>query len=162
MQRHRSLIAAAYVVGIALVVVPFADAAITVLPFRPDDVRWRFGVIGVLANALLIPDAGLLLLLTTAILAGHTRARTVLGVLAVIGVVGCVAAIGLFSLDAVQTRAVVRPGMGVPFAVASVSAVVKLLLATATLVVLSVVGLRAPASPVAPEKHAPLPLIPPR
>lgn len=162
MQRQRNLIAGAYLVGIALVLVPLLDAAISVLPFRADDVRWRFGVVGVLANALLIPNAGLLLVLTIATLAGHTTVRRTVGVVAAVAGAVCVFAIALFSLDAIQARATVRAGMGVPFAVATLSAMAKLLLSTITLVVLALAGLRAASTPAADDRPSTLPLIPSR
>lgn len=140
MPRHRGLALGAYLVGAALILLPLFDASISISPPRFDDVRWRFGAAGLLANALLIPNSGLLLLLITAISYEHTTFRRAVGVLALIGVAVWLAAIGVFALDALQTRVAVRPEMSASFKVASWSAIGKMLVEAATLTVLGFVG----------------------
>ena len=140
MQRHRGLPLGAYLVGATLVVIPLFDAMLSISPAQPGDFRWRFGAAGLVANATMIPEAGLLLLLLTAIGYQHTMFRRVLGVLAFVGALACALTIGLFALDALQTRPAVRPEMMTSFVVAGISAIFKLLIAAVTLVVLGIVG----------------------
>lgn len=142
MQRHPGLAAAAYLVGATLILIPLLDAAASVSPPFPGDFRWRFGAAGLLANALLIPNLGVLLLLVTAIGYGHSTFRRVVGVFAFIGVALCVTGIVMFALDALQTRPAVRPEMNASFAVASASAIAKMVLGAVTLFVLGLVGVR--------------------
>src|SRR5437762_3646353 len=136
----RGLSVAAYLVGGTLMLLPLVDASLSIAPFTPGEVRWRFGAAGLMASALLLPNAGLLLLLATAIVNGHTVVRRVVGILALAGAVVCVLGTLLFILDAIQTRPQVRPGMTTSFIVASVVAVMKLLIAAATQVAIGLVG----------------------
>lgn len=142
MQRPRAIALGVYLVGAALVLLPLFDAIVSISPLRWDDVRWRFGAAALLANALLIPNAGLLLLLLASINHGHATFRRVLGVCAFVGVAFWLFAIGMFGLDAVQSRAAVRSDMSTSFAIASWSALGKMLVGTITLFVLGLIGIR--------------------
>jgi hypothetical protein len=142
MQRHSGLALGTYLVGAALIVLPLFDASISTWPFRFGDVRWRFGASGLFANALMIPNAGLLLILAAAITYGHNRFRRVIGVVAVAGAALWLVAIVMFGLDAIQARPLARPEMRTSFAVASWSAVGKMLLSAVTLFVLGLIGIR--------------------
>src|SRR5438876_5327559 len=132
MERPRGLVLATYLVGGTLTVLPLLDAWLSVSPFHMEDVRWRFGAAGLAANSLLLPSAGLLLLLAAAIVYGHTVFRRVLGVVALVAALACSIGVILFVLDAVQTRPEVRPGMSASFLLASSAAAVKMLIAVVT------------------------------
>jgi hypothetical protein len=47
-----------YVVGVSLIIVPFANVALTVYPWRPADPGWRFGTWGFLLGAMTLPMLG--------------------------------------------------------------------------------------------------------
>jgi hypothetical protein len=101
----------------------------------------------------MLPCAGLLLLLATAIWNEHTVFRRTLGVVALLSALICLVGVVLFVLDAVQTRPEVRPGMISSFLIASSSAVIKLLLATITLFAVGLVGVRGMRSKGARDRH---------
>src|SRR5205823_5520033 len=105
MDRIRGLSLAAYLVGGAMVLLPLVDASLSITPFQLTDVHWRFGASGLVANAMLMPTAGLLLLLVTAIWYGHARVRRTLGAAAFVAMAFCVLTFAMFTLDAVQTHA---------------------------------------------------------
>jgi hypothetical protein len=101
---------------------------VSTAPFRFGNVQWRFGAVGLLSNTLLTPGLGYLIVVVTAVTLRHVRAQRVLSVLAWVIAAGLLALLGMFSLDALQTRAMVTPAMHTPFIIASVTAAGKLLL----------------------------------
>ena len=119
----------AYVVALALVLIPLADVAVAVFPWRMMEPRWRFGATGVVSNALLLPLAGLLVGLAVSVIAEHRLTRKVIGVVGVVAAMLCVLLLIVFGLDAVQTRAAVRPEMRAGFATAAIAAAFKLCMA---------------------------------
>jgi hypothetical protein len=128
----RQLAPAAYLVAFALVFIPLFDAAMSLVPFRLGAAAWRFGAVGLLSNALMIPAIGVLIALTTAVVLGHERTQRVFSILCWITAAILLAALVAFSLDALQTRASVQPAMKLSFAVASATAAAKLLLGSVT------------------------------
>jgi len=154
MERTRGVALATYLVGGTLTLLPLLDASLALAPFQLADVRWRFGAAGLAANSLMIPSAGLLLLLVTAIAHGHNLFRRILGVVSLLLAVVCLSAMVLFILDAVQTRPDVRPELGTSFLAATGSAIAKMLIAAATLWAIGVVSLRGMRPK---EKMAPTP-----
>ena len=143
MNRYRFLGLAAYLVATTLIVVPFFDAAMSLWPWQPGSARWRFGAVGLGSNALMVPCAGVLIALATSITLGHLRAARLLGIVCALGAFFTTLAILLFALDAMQTRADVNPAALLSFNVASLTAVVKLMLGTATLAAFARAGIRS-------------------
>ena len=133
MNRYRALAVPAYIVGLSVFAVPLIDAAAQLWPFGLGSATWRFGAIGLLSNAFIIPVIGLLILLATAVVLEHKRVLSAIGWASAISAVIIPPLIVLFALDAVQTRVDVRPEIKLSFAVASFTAVGKLLLAMVTL-----------------------------
>lgn len=152
MQRTRSLVAGSYVVGFALLLVPLTDAVLSVWPAQMGDFRWRYGAAGIMANALLVPVAGLLVLQWVAVIAEHRVMRRMLGAASLAGALLCLATMALFVLDALQTRPNVRPEMNASFISASVGALAKLLLHTAALACFAVAGFRGGAKSSTPAR----------
>jgi len=146
MSISKRLAPATYLVGFALVCVPLADAFTSTLPSHVHDPRWRFGAVGLVSNAILFPALGALIAVSAAVAFDHRRVRRVLGVLAAVVAVLCVAALGTFVLDAIQTHGGVRANLQLSFAVASTTAALKLVIATATFAALGVAALRGPAT----------------
>jgi hypothetical protein len=128
----RRLAPCLYLVAFILIVVPLFDAAISTLPFRPGNVQWRFGAIGLLSSTLLTPGLGFLLAVVTAVTLQHVLVQRVLAILSWVAVAAVLALLVLFTLDALQTRPMVRPEMRMAFIVASTTAAGKLLLWTIT------------------------------
>lgn len=120
----------AYVVALALLLIPIGDVAVAVFPWRMMEPRWRFGATGVVSNALLLPLAGLLIGFVVSVIAEHRLIRKLTGVTGLLAAMVCVLLLVVFGLDAVQTRAAVRPEMRAGFATAAIGAAFKICMAT--------------------------------
>ena len=142
---NRHFARAAYVVGLALILIPMFDAGTSILPFRFGEARWRYGSVGLLSNSLLIPMAGVLIVFAVATTHNHRRALRALGAGAAVSSVLCVLAIFLFALDAVQSRAGLRPEMQTAFIVGSSTAAAKLLIGALAFGFFALAGLKRPA-----------------
>jgi hypothetical protein len=133
----------AYLVAVSMIFIPLADTWTTLFPWNVGDARWRFGAVGLISNALMIPLAGLLVAFTVAWV---REQRAVMRGVALIGFFGatlCLLALVSFALDALQTRAQVRAEMRLSFNVASITAAIKTLLAGATFAAFGLSGWRA-------------------
>ena len=124
-----------YLMAFILVVVPLVDAAVSITPFHVRNVQWRFGAIGLFTNTLLTPGVGFMLAVVTAAILQHLRIQRVLAVVSWIAAVALVGLLVVFALDALQTRAMVRPEMMRPFVLASTVAACKLVLWTIAFIV---------------------------
>jgi hypothetical protein len=153
MPNHRWLATAAYLVAGSLIFAPLLDATLGISPMHPMEFRWRFGAIGVLANAVIVPNAGILLMLITAISYRHANFRRALGVLALLAAAGWVVAIGLFVLDALQMRASVPAAMKASFTLAGALAIVKMVVDATVLAALGLVGVRGRGTDVSADER---------
>jgi hypothetical protein len=154
MNRYRYLAFPAYIVALSLIIIPFFDAGASLWPWRPGVAQWRFGAIGLASNAFLIPSAGLLVLLATALTFEHRTTLRIFGIACGVAAVLTGVSILFFSLDAMQTRADVTSAARLSFHVASLTAVVKLVVATAALVGFAMAGLRAARERRTPAREA--------
>jgi len=143
MLQSKQLAWPAYLVAIAMILIPLADAWTTLFPWNFGEARWRFGAVGLVSNALMIPLAGLLIAFVVAWAREQRVLLRVIGVLGFVGATVCLLALVSFALDALQTRAQVRPEMRLSFNVATVFAAVKTLIAGATLLAFGFSGSRA-------------------
>jgi hypothetical protein len=142
MTESRQIAVPAYLVSLALILIPLADVMTTLFPWRVMDARWRFGAVGLISNALLLPMAGLLIAYVAATILNHATTRRVLGILGLLGALVGVVALGMFALDSLQTRASVAPAMRTSFMVATLAASIKTIVATITFVAIGIVALR--------------------
>jgi hypothetical protein len=156
MIESRQLAWPAYLVSLGMIFLPLSDVATSLYPWRFMDARWRFGAVGLVSNALLIPVVGLFLALVMSTLLDHRVLRRTIGILCGLGAVICLVAAGLFGLDALQTRANVPPQMHASFTVATLAAAFKTLLAIATLAALSVAALRRRSNVEVKQRGVPL------
>ena len=118
----------AYLVAFLLIAIPLFDASMSVAPWTLGSAQWRFGAVGLLSNALMIPAAGALIAVATAVTQDHVRTQRVFRVLCWMGCALVALSIVLFALDALQTRAAIRPEMQLSYQVASITAAFKLIL----------------------------------
>ena len=132
----------AYLVCLALVLLPLVDVMTTLFPWQFAEARWRFGAVGLISNALLLPMAGLLVALAMATATENRAMRLTVGIVSAAAATVSVLALALFGLDAVQTSAVVRPEMRTSFIVASTTAAGKTLIATVTFTFLALAALK--------------------
>jgi hypothetical protein len=148
-----------YLLAVILIVMPLVDAAVSITPFHPRNVQWRFGAVGLFTNTLLTPGLGFMLAVVTAAVLQHLRTQRVLAIVAWIGVVVLLGLLVMFTLDALQTRAMVRPEMMRPFILASTVAACKLVLWTITFAVFARASRVPKASRRGAESAAPAMLI---
>ena len=128
MNNYRQLAPGAYMVAFLLFVIPFFDAILGLAPFNLGSSQWRFGAFGLLSNALMLPASGALIAVATAVILGHTRAQRAFSIISWLAVVTILVSTVLFSLDAIQSRRLIRPDMQLSYFVATGTAVGKLLL----------------------------------
>ena len=147
MTQSRQIAWPAYLVSIALIAIPLVDTFTSLYPFHIGDARWRFGAVGLVSNALLLPVAGMLVAYVTAITLDQRLVRRVIGFAGYASAALCLAALILFGLDALQTRAAVRPERVASFNVAAITAALKTLLAGSTFLAFGVSALRGGFSP---------------
>ena len=165
METNKPLARAGYLLGALLVIMPLFDLVTQVLPLRPGDERWRFGVVGQLSSILLVPLLGLLLIITIATFTDDRRVKRVFG--AICGVLALLLAIlsVLFILDYFQVRTIVKPAAQHVIVVASATAFAKNVLSIITLALLSRAGFAGPKAAIAKRvppviENSSTPLIP--
>src|SRR3954469_18586738 len=61
MLQNRRIVWPAYLIAFSLTVIPPIDAVMQTMPIRFGELRWRWGVFGLLSNAMMIPMIGLLI-----------------------------------------------------------------------------------------------------
>jgi hypothetical protein len=132
----------AYFVALMLIVIPLFDATMSVFPPRFGTAQWRFGALGLLSNASMIPLVGLLIAFVTAGYLDQHRVLKTIGALSLVFAVLTLAALGLFALDAVQARVGIRPELARGYKIASVTAGAKMILASLTFGAFALAGLR--------------------
>lgn len=159
MIESRQLAWPVYLVSAALILIPLSDVFTSLFPWRVLEPRWRFGAVGLISNSLLIPTLGLLLAFVMAALNDHRITRRIIGITALLASSVCLIALVMFALDAVQTRAAVRPEMRVSFNVASVAAAVKTLIAGVTAFAIGWAALRRGRSRVSDSKDGDVPIL---
>ncbi len=128
MNNYRQLAPGAYLVAFLLIFIPLFDASLSLAPWHLGSSQWRFGAFGLLSNALMLPAAGALIAVATAIAASQVRMVKVLAILCWFVVAVLVVSTALFSLDAMQSRRMIRPEMALSYYVASATAMGKLVL----------------------------------
>jgi hypothetical protein len=143
MESLRRLTPAAYVVAFVFVLSPLVDVVANFYPFDPGSVQWRYGAVGITSNYLISGVFGLLLGTVAAALAGHTRVLWVFTALDILLAVLLVAMLGLFGLDVLQLRNVVRPEAAAMFKIGALKAGLKLLMVAVSLLTLGVFGYKA-------------------
>jgi hypothetical protein len=99
----RIVVRTATLAGALLVVVPLLNLVNT-WPLNPSSASWRFGAFGLLANTLLLPVIGALLLTAAAAWVSGRRRLWTLALLSGGATVGLLVFLGLFALDALQQR----------------------------------------------------------
>ena len=122
----------AYLVAVAMMLIPMADAWTTLFPWHLGQARWRFAAVGLISNALMIPLAGILIAFAVAAARRQRLLLRVIGIGGFAAAILCGLALVSFVLDALQTRAGVNPDVLLSFHVASVTAALKTALAAAT------------------------------
>lgn len=142
---RRSRLPAYLILGL-VTILPLFDVVALAWPFHPHTINWRFGAVGTIAGSAVAPLLGLVLILELATRIGDRVPIWVVAVLAALWSLLCLTGSGVFILDVLEIRGRVRSQMVERFSVASVWALVKLLLAAIVGAVLAVSAYRTARS----------------
>lgn len=127
--------------GIAMVL-PVLDLLVSVYPLRLGTVVWRFGAIGLLSSAIGAPLLVLFFIFALAVFAGDRKVIVTVGVVAALIALLLVAGTGSFALDALQMKRRVQAAAQQRFMMASMQAMLKLILESISAVVLAIYAFR--------------------
>jgi hypothetical protein len=116
------------------------------------DARWRFGAAGLLSNLLVLPVVGLMIVCILATALDHRVFLRIVAVLSGLAALVILVVTGLFLLDAVQVRSMMNPKMMSSWAVASGTAVLKLIVAIIAMTWFAVAGLRNSKASKSPQR----------
>lgn len=108
-QSYRPFVKALYPIGALLVVAAVSEPALQIWPFRPGEVRWRFGAVGLMSGAVLGTLFGLAWIMAVAAVLDHRRALRAGAVAALVAAAVLTGVVGLFTLDFLQIRSSVNP-----------------------------------------------------
>jgi hypothetical protein len=137
----RPFIPAGYFLAVLAVTLPFVDTALNWGSVQPGTAAWRFGATGSLATSALLPMAGVVLAFCIAHAAEHLIVQRVLQVLSGVAALAVAVFMGLFTLDALEMRALVSGGIR-RFDLAVLRAFAGQVLLFAMLAFLTVVSMR--------------------
>lgn len=109
MESLRRIAPGAYFVAALLFLITAVDYLGNAWPFRPGEVDWRYGVIGMISTYLLSPLLGCLIASATAAWLPQPRVSRLLGVIFWIAALLLLAALAAFVLDSLQVRSAAAP-----------------------------------------------------
>jgi len=146
----RSFVPALYGVAALLTIAPFTEMLGAAGRIQPGLASWRFGVLGLGFNVLIVQTLGLALALGVAALLGHRRVLRGAAAAAIIAAVLVVAGIARFLMDFSSIQALVDAGDRAAFNAATLRALILASLAVPVLVTLGGRGWTAAAVTSAP------------
>jgi len=142
--QQRRLAVPCYIVAVAFIVLPVFDQVLQLAPtMHIHDARWRFGALGLLSNILLLPLLGMTLAFALSAIFELPQWQRALSIVAVVGIVLIVIAIGVFALDAIQVRSLMRVERLSSWTIATLTATGKYILAAVTLALFARAGFAA-------------------
>ena len=118
-ERQRTLLQGLYPVLLLLILNPMLEVVATSWPLTFDDTRWRVGFLGALLAGILPVLTGLALIALLAALLGHGGVIRAVAVGAFLCTAVLIVCGGLFGLDALQVRRMVRLNAKASFDAAS-------------------------------------------
>jgi hypothetical protein len=127
--------------GIAMIL-PVLDLLVSVYPIRLGTVVWRFGAVGLLSSAIGAPLLVLFFIFALALFLGDRRVIITVGVVASLIALLLVAGAGSFALDALQMKRRVQEAAQQRFMMASMQAMLKLILEGISAIVLAIAAFR--------------------
>jgi hypothetical protein len=154
----RRIAPGAYFVAALLFLITLVDYLGNAWPFRPGEVDWRYGVVGMISTYLLSPLLGCLIASATAAWLPQPRVSRLLGVLLWIGALLLLVALASFVLDSLQVRGAAAPAARWVTTTSFLLASAKILAAAIGLMILGRGNWRAAAAAtqaVGPRKAEP-------
>ncbi|HEV8355781.1 MAG TPA: hypothetical protein VGQ17_03340 [Gemmatimonadales bacterium] len=143
--RVQRLLGLLYLAGILLAADQIADLISTILanPVALDSIEWRFGAFGLAASRVSVFLVADVMLFTAAVARDDRNALRLLGVVNLIIALALVVGVGLFGLDALQLRRLVRSGASRRYDAASIRAAGVSLLGVVLLVWSGIMSFRS-------------------
>ncbi|MEO7996539.1 MAG: hypothetical protein ABI852_03795 [Gemmatimonadaceae bacterium] len=133
-----------YLSALLLFFMPYFQAMAGLWPIQVGALQWRFQATGAMSGILMLPFLGLVLALAVARSCGHKGIARIVGVISALTVFGIICALGLFAMDALQLKKVVRDVQMASFNKAVFTATCTLLFSVVTFGVLTIVAFRSP------------------
>lgn len=130
--------AAAYAIGLLIVIIPLVETAFAVLPVHLHEPPWRLAAVNAFAGAVGLPLVGLFLCFAIALINGDALILWLVSGLCALSSVLSLLGAGSFTLDALQMHGQVRPGLGTKYWIASGWAVFKISLCGLAFLILAV------------------------
>jgi len=153
-QELRRFAAPSYIAAASLILFPIFDQLMQLVPTaKLHDARWRFGAVGLMSNLFVLTIAGLLIAFLMSAALEHRVFQRVMAVLCAAAALALIMATGLFALDAIQVRSLMRPEAWSSWGVATLTAVGKFAVAIVALAWFAVAGFRS-SKPSKPVSHA--------
>lgn len=150
--RVRAILPSLNAVAILLIASPAIDVVGAIVPPRFGEISWRFGVFGLLTNALVTPMLGLAIMQVVATLLERGRTVRRIAVFNLILDVVLVLGLGLFILDYVQLRLAVTGTSRGAYDAAAIKALLVGVLEIGVLAWLVVAGFRSAGGVVGGNK----------
>ena len=154
----RRLRAPGYLILSIALGLPLLELVLSLLPFRPDAVTWRFAAEGILSSAVAAPMLALLLIFAIGLATDDRIAVLAVALLAAILAVILIGGAGSFILDALEMRRRVNSAQLSRFTSATALATFKLVLQAIAGITLSIAAFRArqaiklaPTGPIDPS-----------
>jgi len=141
--RFRAVLPPLSAVAFLLIASPAVDLIGAIVPPRPGEVSWRFGVFGLFTNALVTPMLGLAIMQVVANLLEQSKTVRRIAVFNLILAIVLVLGLGLFILDYLQLRQAVTGSSRNAYDAAAIKALLVGVLELAVLVWLVVSGFQS-------------------
>ena len=141
--QQRRLVGPSYVAAASLIIFPIFDQVMQLVPtVKLHDPRWRFGAAGLLSNLLILPLVGMMIIFFISATLDQRIVQRVFSILGSIIALVLLAATGLFLLDAIQVRSILPKAAQSSWAVATSTAIVKLMVAIVTILWFAIAAFR--------------------
>jgi hypothetical protein len=141
--RVRAILPALNAVAFLLIASPAIDLIGAVVPARPAEVSWRFGVFGLLTNSLVTPMLGLAIMQVVATLLEQRRTVRRIALFVLVLDIVMVLGLGLFVLDYIQLRQAVTGSSRGAYDAAAIKALLVGVLEISVLASLVVTGFQS-------------------
>jgi len=100
---------AIYFVAALMILMPPLDIILSLQQYVWPSARWRFGALGLVSGAMLLPILGLLLASVTAVFSGQRWVHRAVSVIGLVMAIVFLTAMVMFGLDAIQVRREANP-----------------------------------------------------
>lgn len=132
-----------YLCAFVLFFLPYFQALAGLWPLRMGEVRWRFQAAGSMSGILMLPFLGLAFGLSIARSVGQRGITRLIGAVAGLTVLSLMAGMGLFFLDALQIKSIVRDAQMADFVKAVATATIAMTIMLCAFTFLTFVAFRS-------------------